>query len=122
MFVEVCLNWRQKCQQLHDAFIVTTFERSLVFPVEMNSTLSTILFGSIRVRTSSGDINASFLVDIQANGKFTEEVEEESSGERPFNVSDRANKQRRRSRKSFGKLTRHMTVKNRQQAKFDELT
>ena len=60
MFVEVCLNWRQTCQQLHNAFIVNAFERSLIFPVEMNSTLSTILFGSVRVRTSSGDINASF--------------------------------------------------------------
>lgn len=49
----------------------------------MNSTLRKILFGSLRVRTSSGDINASFLVAIQANSKCMEEVEEESSGKRP---------------------------------------
>ena len=53
---------------------------------------------------------------------FMEEVEEESSGKRPFNVSDRRNKQRSRPRKSFGKLTCPMIVRNRQQAKFDELT
>ena len=51
-----------------------------------------------------------------------EEVEEESSGKRPFNVSDPTNKQRSHSHKSFGKLTCPMTVRNRQQAKFDELT
>ena len=54
--------------------------------------------------------------------KCMEEVEEESSGKPPFNVSDRTNKQRSRSRKSFRKLTCPMTFRNRQQAKFDELT
>ena len=34
-----------------------------------------------------------------------EEVEEESSGKWPFNVSDRTNKQRSHSRESFGRLT-----------------
>ena len=49
----------------------------------MNSTLRKILFGSLRVRTSSGNRNASLLVAIQANSKCMEEVEEESSGKRP---------------------------------------
>ena len=54
--------------------------------------------------------------------KCMEEVEEESSGKRPFNVPDHKDKQRSRSRKSFGKLTCPITVRNRQQAKFDKLT
>ena len=49
----------------------------------MNSTLRKILFRSLSVRTLSGDINASFLVAIQANSKCMEEIKEESSGKRP---------------------------------------
>ena len=71
----------------------------------MNSILRTILFGSLRVRTSSGDINASFLVAIRANSKCMEEVEEESSGKRPHvstgNTPHKPDDKRRRSTGSF---------------------
>ena len=71
----------------------------------MNSTLRKILFGSLRVRTSSGDINASFLVAIRANSKCMEEVEEESSGKRPHvstgNTPHKPDDKRRRSTGSF---------------------